>query len=434
MIDSQVNSLRYQILKGTASGFMIQAGFAVLSFVTVTILARLLSLEDFGAYSNAFAWVNILAVLGTFGFNSLLLRDMAILRTQNKWALMKGFLRFSDGLIIAISMILMFILWGIAGILFATPEKVQLRFALWLAAPLIPLYALIYIRQAAMRGLEQVTRAMLPDSIIRPALTLAVILGAHFIFPDFIDSRVVILLSVIVTVIAVLISLLWLQNMLPAGLNEIQPDYQAKEWIKAAAPMFVIGCTQIFIGQLPTVMLGVLSNARSIGFYAVASRVANLLIFLPMVVGIVVGPMIARLYSSGERIRLQNIIKKTNRLTFALTFLLSVFMFVFAKNILSIFGPEFKNANNALTLLIMGYLIDTGLGMSILTLMMTGHEHEVARYQAGFTVLLVVLCIVLIPSRGYEGAAIAFMTVMVISRFVFVFLAKKHVEINTSIF
>ena len=112
MIDSQVNSLRYQILKGTASGFMIQAGFAVLSFVTVTILARLLSLEDFGAYSNAFAWVNILAVLGTFGFNSLLLRDMAILRTQNKWALMKGFLRFSDGLIISISVILMFILWG----------------------------------------------------------------------------------------------------------------------------------------------------------------------------------------------------------------------------------------------------------------------------------------------------------------------------------
>ena len=434
MIDLQTSSLRYQILKGTASGFIIQAGFAVLSFSTMTVLARLLSLEDFGAYTNAFAWVNILAVLGTFGFNSLLLRDMAILRTQKKWALMKGFLRFSDGLIISISVILMFILWGITSFLFAAPEKEQLRFSLWLAAPLIPLYALIYIRQAAMRGLEQVTRAMLPDSIIRPGLTLAVILGAHFIYPDFMDARLVIVLSVTVTVLALMISIIWLRHMLPAGLSGIEPDYQTKEWLKAAAPMFVIGCTQIFIGQLPTVVLGVLSNARSISFYAVTSRIANLLIFLPIVVGIVVGPMIARLYSSGEKIRLQNIIKKTNRLTFALTLLLSVFMFVFAENILSIFGQEFKIANRALTLLIMSYLIDTGLGMSILTLMMTGHEHEVARYQTGFTALLLILCIVLIPSRGYEGAAIAFMIVMVISRFVFVFLAKKHVEINTTIF
>ena len=88
--EPQTNSLRAQIINGTASGFLIQIGFAGLSFITTIVLVRLLGSEGYGAYSNAFAWVNILASLGLFGFNSLLLRDMAILKAQNKLAINQG--------------------------------------------------------------------------------------------------------------------------------------------------------------------------------------------------------------------------------------------------------------------------------------------------------------------------------------------------------
>ncbi len=428
------NTERAIIVRGSASSFLIQVGFAGLSFITTTVLVRLLGLDGYGAYSNAVAWVNILATLGLFGFNSLLLRDMAILKAQNNWALIKGLLRFSDSLILSISILLMLILWGVAGFLFSTPEKENLRFSLWMAAPLIPLYTLINLRQSAMRGLQQVTRAMLPDYIIRPGLTLACIFGVYLFFPNFINVQIIIALSIVVAIIALLVSVRWLRFFLPEGFGTTQPQYQIKQWGKSAPPMFVIGGTQILFAQLPIIMLGMLSNAKNVGYFAVASRIATLLDFSSNGCGYCNGAKDCQPLFQGEKSRLQNIIKKTNRLTLAVTLLFGLTFFAFAKNILSIFGQDFQIAQLALILLTIGYLVDSGFGTSIITLMMTGYETVVAGYQSFFTVILVVLCILLIPFRSYESAALAFMMVMIISRFIFAFLAKKKTGINTTIF
>jgi len=275
---------------------------------------------------------------------------------------------------------------------------------------------------------------MLPDLIIRPGLTLVCVIGLYLFFPNLINLQVILALCIIVAMVDLVISERWLQFLLPEDLHTTQPRYQINEWLKSAPPMFVIGGTQILFAQAPTILLGMFSNAKNIGYYAIVSRVANLLIFLPLALAVVMGPMIASLYSQGEKVRLQNVIKKTNRLTFTVTFLFCLIFIIFAKNILSIFGQEFKIADKALILLVIGYLVDSGFGMSIITLMMTGFELVVAIYQTAFTVLLVVLCILLIPSRGFESAALAFMTVMIISRIIFAYLAKKKTGINTTIF
>jgi O-antigen/teichoic acid export membrane protein len=428
------NSERATIARGSLSNFFIQIGFAGLSFITATVLVHLLGVEGYGAYSNAFAWVNILVALGLFGFNSLLLRDVAILKAQENWALIKGLFQFSDALILSISIFLMLILWGAAGFLFSAPEKENLRYSLWVAAPLIPLYTLINLRQSAMRGLQQATRAMLPDLIIRPGLTLVCIFGIYLLFPNLINVQIILALSIVVAMIALLISVRWLRSFLPEGFGTTPSQYKINEWGKSAPPMFVIGGTQILIAQSPIIMLGMLSNVTNVSYFAVASRIANLLIFLPTAVAIVMGPRIASLYSQGEKSHLQNIIKKTTRLTFAITVLLGLTFFAFAKNILSIFGQDFQIARLALILLTIGYLVDSGFGMSIITLMMTGYETVVASYQTVFAILLIVLCILFIPSGGYESAALAFMIVMIISRYIFTYLAQRKTGINTTIF
>ena len=70
-----------------------------------------------------------------------------------------------------------------------------------------------------------------------------------------------------------------------------------------------------------------------------------------------------------------------------LAFLDIKWFFIFAKNILSIFGQDFQIAQRALILLTIGYLVDSGFGLSIITLMMTGYERVVAGYQIIFSIL-----------------------------------------------
>lgn len=428
------NNMRAQVAKGTVSSFIIQGGFAGLSFITATFLARMLGSEGYGAYSNAIAWANIFTALGLLGFNSLLLRDIAILQAQNNWALVKGLLRFSDVLILAISLILSFILLAMASLLFSSPEKENLRFTLWIAAPLIPLWTLANLRQSAMRGLQHVTHSMLPDLIFRPLLTLACIIGVYLLWPKLLNSQTIMALSVGSAMIALTIAILWLQNFLPKDFSKANPQYQIKEWLKVSPPMFVIGGTQILISQAPIVILGMLSTTENVGYFTVVSRVASLLIFLPIAVSIVMGPIIARLHSQGEKTRLQNILKRTTRLTFAVTLLAGSVFLIFEENILSIFGHEFTIAYKALIMLVIGYLVDAGLGISIITLMMTGHERIVAIYQTASAVMLIALCALLAPSSGYEGAVLASMGIMIFSRIIFALVVIKKTDINTTIF
>ena len=49
------NTERAIIVRGSASSFLIQVGFAGLSFITTTVLVHLLGLDGYGAYSNAVA-------------------------------------------------------------------------------------------------------------------------------------------------------------------------------------------------------------------------------------------------------------------------------------------------------------------------------------------------------------------------------------------
>ncbi len=66
--------------------------------------------------------------------------------------------------------------------------------------------------------------------------------------------------------------------------------------------MFLIGGTQVLITQSTIVILGLFSTPENVGYFSAVSRLAGLMIFLPLAVVIVMGPIIARLYSQGEKI------------------------------------------------------------------------------------------------------------------------------------
>ena len=74
------------------------------------------------------------------------------------------------------------------------------------------------------------------------------------------------------------------------------------------------------------------------------------------------------------------------------------------------------------------------MGISIITLTMTGFERIVACYQIASAVMLIILCVLLTPSKGFEGAAFASMSILMLSWIVFAFLVIKKTGINTTIF
>ncbi len=427
-------SNRAILTRGTAGSFLIQGGFAGLSFVIATLLARLLGPQGYGAYANAMAWVGIFGTIASFGFGSILVRDVAILRSQKQWADLKGFLRYSNGFVLFFSIVLVLVILVVAWVIYAAPDKKLMRSSLWIASLLIPLSALATLSQSTTRGLERVVHSMLPDLIIRPVLILISLLAVHYIFPGDLNSLVAMGISVIAAAITLGLSGIWLKGFLPSEVNQVHPNYKVRVWMEAAFPMLVYGGLQIIISQTSTVLLGMQSSAEDVGLYAVAYRLSYLLTFFLGAVHIAMGPVMARMNANGEKERLQRLLTLIVRVTFLLTLLLSL-VFLFANtHILAVFGPEFIAAKAALGILILGNLVDVASGSPTLLLVMTGHERSVAVIFSIIAVISVFLNLLLISSYGFIGAALASAVSLFLSRCIMVIYSIMVLQLNPTIF
>lgn len=430
----KLDNLSIRITKETAANFTIQVGFAVLSFVLTTILARHLGVKGFSAYSNAIAWANIFTIFAPFGLGSLLVRDVATLRAQNKWSILKGLIRFSDISVFTLTLLFIIVQVIIALIIFSGTFRDFMFAPLMYSTLLIPLWAFSVLRQSIMQGLEKPLHATLPDMIIRPLFTIIGTIILYSIHSLEFSSTTVIIVNIIASAIALGTAFFWVKKLTPIEIQYVHPEYETKKWIRSATPLFLFSGAQIIISQSPLIFLGVFGNPTDTGMYSVASRLSNIMIYLPLATGFVISPLIARLTTAGETKKLQQVLTKTAWGGFILSLpLMMIFLFL-GKNILAIFGQDFIFAYRTLIILAIGYLIDISFGNSINLLIMTGHEHIIAVFSGLNALLNISLYFLVVHNYGFEGAALVSTFTLIFSRCILAIYAYRKTGFHTTIF
>ena len=187
-----------------------------------------------------------------------------------------------------------------------------MRHTVWIALLLLPLFALYNLRTAATRGLEHVVRARLPGMIIRPGLLLTGIVAIYYFWPHHLNAPTAMAVNVGAGVVALALGIFFLRRLLPMEVKVTKAAYTSRLWLKTAFPMLVYGGAQIVLGQTDIVMLGAMRGAHEVGLYAVANRLAYLLMYVTVAVELIVAPIMSRLYENGEKARLQD--RKSTRL------------------------------------------------------------------------------------------------------------------------
>lgn len=425
----KVDSLAGRITRETIGNFFIQAGFAAISLVSALILARFLGPREYGIYSNALAWANILMIVAPFGFGNLLVREVATYRVRQQWASWRGLLRFSDAFVLGISVILMIFLAGSVFFLYWQTSNKDFPNSLLLVIPLIPLWSFAVLRQATLRGLEKPLQAMFPDLLLRPALTLMGFLSFYFIGFARLNASTALGVNLGASVLALILAVFWVKKFLPADVALVTPIYEIKKWLGSALPLFLFSVGQVLIVQSATVLLGLLNTPESVGIYSLISRLANLMVFLPLAVGLVTGPLIARFRATGEHDLLRKMLTKLARVVFIFNLLVFLFFISFGSTLLALFGQEYSLGYRALLILLIGYLVDSALGNSINLLVMSGFERIVAVVSGLNALINVFLGLLMFSTYGFEAAAIISSATMVASRLILSFYVQNKLEI-----
>ena len=427
-------NLSSYLFKASSGSFLIQVGFAGLAFLNSFILARLLGTEGYGAFSNAMAWVSLLLIPASFGFGTLIVREVAIYRSRHEWGHLRGLLRFADILNLGLSCIFAIVLVSTALMIFHAPERENMKHTLIVAAPLIPLFALLKIRESASRGLEHVIRAQLPEMIFRPGLFLLGMVALYITWPEHLSTPTAMGINVIAAAVALAVSTLWLKMLLPSKAKYDKPESKPITWLKAAFPMLIYGSSQIMLGQTDIIMLGGIRGDEETGLYTAASRFAYLLVYVMISIEVILAPIMARLYYAKKKEQLQKILTRRARIAFLTVLPLGLALILGGRRFLAIFGPGFLVAQSVLAILAFGRLIDVAAGSGALLLGMTGYEGTVAVVLSGSVLGNVLLNALLIPRYGAGGAAVASVIILVSAKLLLSIYAVKRTGVHVTIF
>jgi O-antigen/teichoic acid export membrane protein len=420
------------LLRSATSIFGLRVVLFALSFLASVILARTLGISAYGVYTYALAWVMLLSVFALLGCDQLLVRELAAYHKQESWGLARGLLRRANQSVLAASLVLALAAWLFAWCWLPRSRSGELAtFAI--ALLLLPLVALTRVRQAAMGGLQRVVLGALPETLVQPVLLIVLVAGGYLVFNGSMTAPWAMGMNVLATGAAFVLGAYLLSGILPAGVQTTAPAYQTSRWASSCVPLLFLASLNIIYTQTAILMLGSLAGTHVVGLYGVANRGAELIAFVLTAANTAMAPTVAGQYASGDVRGLQQIVTRVARVTFLLSLPAAIAMIGFGHGFLRIcFGAEYVQAHSALVILSLGQIINVAMGSVGLLLIMTGHEWDAAVGIGSSAVVNLLLCALLIPRWGLEGAAFGAASGMVLWNVLMAVALYRRVGIHCS--
>lgn len=383
----------------------MRAASMLMAFVTSIILARSLSPDGYGVYAYIFSIISLLALPVHAGLPELLVRQTAAYLHDNKIGLMAGLIRRSHQVVFWLSIPITLLLVAVA----ASQTNWEGRdkwLLLAIASPLILITALKGLRTGILQGLHKFKASQIPETLVRPAAFLALVLALFAL--GSLDVLTALVSQIIAVTLALFVGIWLLKKELPEQLDSAKPEYEDKAWRKSALPFVQMSLVGTFNAQLVTVFLGLISTDADIGIYRVASLMAGLLAIVYSVTSMAIMPKIVAHHKSRDMHKLQHLATVSARVSLLCSLALgAVLLFAGQPLLLMLFGAEYQASYAGMIWIAAGQVVNAALGFSGQMLNMTGNERYTLTGQLLGLTSITAFSAALIPFYGATGGAIA---------------------------
>ena len=437
------------LARGVGAALLVRVSGMASSLALYLVLARLLEPTGFGHYALALSWLNVLAMVATLGTDNGALRFVAQYRIGGAWAELRGYQLLASRLSLIVGATLAVVAAFVA--VLALQGAAAWTFAIVFMA--IPFVAQIAQRQAVLRAYGSVMAALVPEQVARPVimviLLVALATAAPVVAPIVATGVATGVAPGVTTVVATGVTPLgaaacllgatlcsfalgrWLlAQRQPPQLKATAPRYDTALWLRTALRLGVFSWLYALVRQMDLLMVGALSPIQDAGVYAVATRCADIAIFVSLAIDAIIAPMVARLHAEGDRVRLGTLVRRGARIALALTAPTCIALWLAGPWVLSWFGATYSAGYAPLAILLAGQLLAAATGYGTYLLTMTGRETDALVLLLAAVVVDVLANLVLIPLYGNVGAAGATLLTALVWRSGCVLLAWWRLGIN----
>lgn len=365
------------VARGGAVQIIGQVSQRGLSFLFSAVAARILGPAGFGLYSQIARVLAIGGQLGLAGFNYAAMRFITRARTNKDYGGVKGAARIGLwGTTVASALVLMALVALAAPIAAAFSRGDEASNAdefatlIRIGAVYVPAFAYMQVLRYCTQAYKTMVPSVISGNIVQPAARF--VLGVAFLLAGIEVAGAVATLSASMAVGA--ISALWYwRRMLSAQEREASPRASAAEMVRFALPQAGSSLLGIQSLGLGIIVLGILSDNRAVGLFAVALALQGPGgVFLSGLVNIW-APVVSDLYEKGEIARLDSLYKTITRWVVTFSFPVYGALIVEPELFVTIYGgSQVLDAAPLVAIVALGNLFYSGTGPTGYVLSMTG--------------------------------------------------------------
>lgn len=433
--------LKRRLLSGGAWALGSKILVASAGLISSALLARLLTPGALGTYFLAYSILNVGTSLAALGLTGTVVRLVA----QNMGLNLFGRVRRVISVVLGVGALgslgvgLAYLLFGedLARIVFDAPALAAIT---GLVAGWVMVSTMQSLLGETFRGFHDIRLASIlgsqPGGGTTGVATVA-LLTASLLALWLVDGQATLATVVLLAICSGASSTLvagWLLRRKVARLPRQTPDEDRKadtkkvlgEALSISLPLLIVTLVMMVKTQGAVWTIGAFLPQEQLALYGAANRLVSMVTMPLAIVTSITPPLIAEMYSQGNREDLQHVLRSTATLTGIPAFLASMACIFFASPILGlVYGNYYREGAVVLALLSIGTFVSVYVGSCGIVLAYTGHQKTLMTITIVTSTAMLIAMLAIVRPYGIVGMATVNMIGSVIQSGI-VLLMVKH--------
>ncbi len=447
------------IARSGAASLLGSGMSAICQFIVVLTVTRFYPPADAGALFTATATFLVVMALVQLGADQGLVRFIAWHRARREHEIVDRLVRVAVVPVLVASLVGAAALWFAAGPLssmFAEDSRDLVATMLRALAAAVPLAALHEVFLAGTRGFGTMRPTIMVERILRPILQPIAIVAVGLVGAD---AGALALAWAAPYVIAVALSGLALRKRVRAAGrralddrdesldadpltdplvepadwadNEVGPKQSLARqfWSYAVARGAARAC-QVALQRIDVILVAALVSTTAAAVYTAATRFIALGQLVNQAVQQVIQPRLAALLSRHQHADAQHVVRQSTLWLTTLAWPGYLALVALAPLLMSIFGSAYVAGASSVVVLAVAMMGATAAGPVDVVLLMAGRSGASLATVVVALVVDVVGCLLLLPTLGILGAAVAWAAAIVARNVITIALAKRLVQVT----
>ena len=391
-------------------------------FLFNVLLARLLSVEEFGIALLVISVFSFFILVFEFGIGNATTKFVAEFAKQNKK--LSSIIVSSAELFAIFSIISTLILFLSSEFISRTILKNDITIYLQIISLGIIFALIVRFAQCVLLGFQEMkhsTAISIVNSGLRLAVPLFLLLLGLKIFGVVVG---VVLGAAVAGIFSILVSLKYLKDK---GIKLEKTEKMRQEMLSYGLLMYLPFLGIYLMPSLLNLLVGGLGSVSNVSYFAVSMTTTNLLFLFLMPLSLALLPMTADMYANANKRKEIALLGNTFlRYSLLASFVVIIFLTFFSSEILSIFyGKNYGAAGLVLSILSIAVFFETMRIVADPLLNATNNAKNVSKAELIKFLAIILVGFLLIPSNGIIGAAIAVLVAYIISNLLKLFYIKR---------